>query len=225
MKKEEIQFNGDPRKLALAVFRAAFSAFKEKYGYSNDPVQIKRQLELTIPDFARQIVKALDQEVRDVYLMNAIEIMAINYTKQKIKLKPDMTDKTKPLDTPILKIYGKLKNVKTFNHSDLDLLPDQISDISEIFPNRQGEGFWLCGLFRQVKINSDATQATFHSLGSQFSAKIPLSEALTNGLFLYRLKGQPLPKRLGGPLRLLIPGTKDRCINVKSVSKIEITSD
>ena len=41
-------------------------------------------------------------------------------------------------------------------------------------------------------------------------------------LFGYRMDGHPLPECMGGPLRLFVPETDDRCANVKNVIRIEL---
>ena len=222
---DEIQLDGDPRTLALAIFRAALAAYREQHGDPDDPVRARAQLEVTIPKLARQMVEALEQDVRDVYLMNALEVMALNYAKRE--LKPDRVgaERENTSDAPILKVDGLLERAETFSYPDLKALPDQIPDVGRILPDRRGEGIWLRVLLGRVTVKPGTTHAVFHALDGQFSARVPLTEALEKGFFVYRLDGQPLPESLGGPLRLLIPGADDRCANVKGVSRIEITAE
>ena len=85
MAENEIQLDGDPRKLAMAIFRAARETCDEKHGRQRDWNQRKSALEAEIPKLARQMVEALEGDVRDTYLMNALEVMAITYAKQESK--------------------------------------------------------------------------------------------------------------------------------------------
>lgn len=85
MEKDEIHLDGNPRKLAMAIFRAARETCGEKHGRQNNWDRMKAALEKEIPNLARQMVDALEGDVRDVYLINALEVMAITYAKQESK--------------------------------------------------------------------------------------------------------------------------------------------
>lgn len=80
---DEIQLNGDPRLIAKAIYRAALEAFKQKHG---EPLEAKdalhEQLKKEVPEMAKQMVQTMTDDVRDVYLMNAFEVMALNYARR-----------------------------------------------------------------------------------------------------------------------------------------------
>ena len=80
---ENLKLDGDPRRLATAIYRAALESYKEEHG---DPLEggdnLYKQLEEKVPPLAKQMVEALEPEIRDVYLMNAFELMALNYARR-----------------------------------------------------------------------------------------------------------------------------------------------
>ena len=81
---DDIQFDGDPRKLALAIYRAALASYKQKHGALHNPAQARIEIEAEIPKLAQQMAEALEGNVRDVYLMNALELMALDYVRQDL---------------------------------------------------------------------------------------------------------------------------------------------
>lgn len=81
----DLTLDGDPRKLAMAIFRAALSSYRQKHGTLSDFAQARSEVEAEIPKLAQQMAEALDDDVRDVYLMNALELMAIDYMKDELK--------------------------------------------------------------------------------------------------------------------------------------------
>jgi hypothetical protein len=46
---------------------------------------MKADLEAEIPALARQMAEALDSHARDVYLINALEVMALSYARSELK--------------------------------------------------------------------------------------------------------------------------------------------
>lgn len=82
---DNIILDGDPRKLAMAIFRAALASYKQKHGNLTDLHQVKKDVQEEIPKLAQQMAEALEGEVRDVYLMNALELMALDYMRQELR--------------------------------------------------------------------------------------------------------------------------------------------
>ena len=78
----DIQLDGDPRKLGMAIYRAALQSYKTKHGNPLDRNDVMSKLEEEVPALAKQMVEALDADVRDVYLMNALEVMALGYAER-----------------------------------------------------------------------------------------------------------------------------------------------
>jgi len=85
MAEEQIQLDGDPRNLAKAILRAAKETYRETHGNADNSRRFRSALKDDIPKLARQMVDALKPDVRDVYLMNALEIMALTYAKRELK--------------------------------------------------------------------------------------------------------------------------------------------
>lgn len=81
---DNITLDGDPRKLAVAIFRAALNSYRQKHGIISDYGQARSEIEAEIPNLAQQMAEALEGEVRDVYLMNALELMAIDCMKDEL---------------------------------------------------------------------------------------------------------------------------------------------
>lgn len=78
----DIQLDGDPRRLGMAIYRAALEDYKQKYGEPTDSKDVVEKLEEKVPELAKQMVEALDSDVRDVYLMNSLEVLALGYAER-----------------------------------------------------------------------------------------------------------------------------------------------
>jgi hypothetical protein len=85
MSNDEIQLDGDPRKLAMAIFRAVRESYKRKKGDLKDAARFQKEMEEEIPKLAKEMVDALEGDVREVYLINALEVLALTYGRQQIK--------------------------------------------------------------------------------------------------------------------------------------------
>lgn len=82
---DNITLDGDPRKLAMAIFRAALASCKQKNGNLSGMNEVKADVQNAIPKLAQQMADALEGEVRDVYLMNALELMALDYMRKELR--------------------------------------------------------------------------------------------------------------------------------------------
>ncbi len=122
----------------------------------------------------------------------------------------------------ILKIEGCISNPIDFTYADLEMIPDPIDDIGPLLPGRSGSAIFVRRLLDSVTIDATVSEVVFHSADDEFFARIPLERTLANGILVYRMDGHPLPERMGGPLRLFVPETDDRCANVKNVVRIEL---
>ncbi len=123
---------------------------------------------------------------------------------------------------PLLTIAGCLHRPMAFTYADLRRVPGQIEDIGHIVPGRRGSAVSVADLLRGAAVHADARQAVFHSPDEGFFARVSLAAAVENGVLVYRIGDHPLPERLGGPIRLFIPETDDKCANVKNVVRIEL---
>lgn len=85
MNEPQIQLDGDPRKLARAIYQAARESCREKHGRLSGWDNMKDDLEAEVPALAKQMAEALDSHVRDVYLINALEILALYYARSELE--------------------------------------------------------------------------------------------------------------------------------------------
>ena len=135
--------------------------------------------------------------------------------------------------TTLLTIAGQVENPRSLTFADLAAVPaeHQVADVSRIVPGRQGDAVKLAGLLALAKPQPGAIYLGLHSSTDDFHASIPLAVVADRALVIYRLEGQPLPLKAGGPVRFFIPDFAachtdeiDECANVKFVDRIELTS-
>ncbi len=93
MDNSQIQLDGDPRKLAKALYRAARESYREKHGHLSGWDDMRASLEAEIPALAREMAEALDDRARDVYLINALEVMALSYARSTLKKASDRPER------------------------------------------------------------------------------------------------------------------------------------
>ena len=128
-----------------------------------------------------------------------------------------------------LRVEGAIEQRRDFTFSDLATLPDQIPDVSQLLPGREGGGVRLRSILDTVSPATIARYITLRSGDGKFSASIPL-EAAHDAIVAYRLGDEPLPRKKGGPFRFFIPnveecaiGGVDACANVKFLALIELS--
>lgn len=85
MNEPHIQLDGDPRTLARAIYRAARESYREEHGRLTGWDDMKADLEAEIPALAKQMAEALDSRARDVYLINALEVMALSVARRELR--------------------------------------------------------------------------------------------------------------------------------------------
>ncbi len=134
---------------------------------------------------------------------------------------------------PLLTVDGDVASPQTFTFEQLAALPaeQQILDVSQIDPQRQGGAVALAGLLARVQPRPSARYLTLHASLDDFHASIPLDAVRERALLIYRLAGEPLPQKAGGPIRFYIQDFAachtseiDECANVKFVDRIEFSS-
>ncbi|OGG55949.1 MAG: hypothetical protein A3F84_21210 [Candidatus Handelsmanbacteria bacterium RIFCSPLOWO2_12_FULL_64_10] len=122
----------------------------------------------------------------------------------------------------VLTVDGMVRNPLGLTYADLRAAPEQIEDVSARAPGRKGAGLRVETVLRKADPEPSAGQITFHSADGGFEASVSIQEARERGILIYRLGEDPLPEGLGGPVRLVIPGTEDVCNNVKQVVRVEV---
>ena len=130
-----------------------------------------------------------------------------------------------------LHIEGEVDSPQAFGFEDLVQLPDQVEDVSQVIPGREGSAIRLPSLLAQVGAKDSVHYITLESTDGKFSASIPL-EAVQDAIVVYRFDGEPLPEKKGGPFRFFIPnvavchvGEVDACANVKFLGRIHLSQE
>jgi len=135
---------------------------------------------------------------------------------------------------PVLRIDGEVEASRELTFSDLQAMDasHQIIDVSQFNPKRQGDAVKLSGLLELVKAKGSAKYIGLHGTLDNFHASIPLEPVRDRAFVIYRVKGEPLDVKAGGPFRFYIPDHAachadeiDECANVKFVDHIELTSE
>ncbi len=152
---------------------------------------------------------------------------SVGFDPRLVEIAHDYIDRTTSgLDSdetaPLLTVEGCLPGPMVFTYGDLLRIPEQIDDVGRLVPGRRGSAVSVAALLRGAASGVDEPDVVFHSADEGFFARVSLDAAVEKGILVYRIGGHPLPERLGGPIRLLIPETDDRCANVKNVVRIKI---
>ena len=133
------------------------------------------------------------------------------------------------LNTWRLEVYGEIEKPTTFSFKELKAKPSVIS-VSDFhcvegwsILNNKWEGIPFKTITETVKLEENATHATFEC-DDGYTTSLPLSELLKDNVLLaYKLNDKPLPPERGGPLRLIIPN-KYAYKSPKWIRKIKFTS-
>ena len=134
---------------------------------------------------------------------------------------------------PELVIAGEVQSPRSLTFADLAAIsPEhQVSDVGRLVPGRKGDAVTLAGILALVRPKPTAKYLGLHSARDDFHASIPLAAVADKALVIYRLDGQPLPEKAGGPVRFFIPNFAachtheiDECANVKFIDRIELTA-
>lgn len=101
-------------------------------------------------------------------------------------------------------------------------VPEQIDDVSTLFPKRRGAAASIGSLWSMLGLPE-----TGHAIlvaGDGFASEPVPIPILREGVLLHSLDGEALPADQGGPFRLLIPESANppsgACANVKGVAKV-----
>lgn len=132
----------------------------------------------------------------------------------------------------LLKITGEVSRPLELTFADLAALPaeQQVADVSRLDAKRAGDAVKLSALLERAEVKPTAAWLTLHSSTDDFHASIPLAAVRDRAVVIYRLAGEPLPTKSGGPVRFFIPdfaachtADVDECANVKFVDHIELS--
>jgi DMSO/TMAO reductase YedYZ molybdopterin-dependent catalytic subunit len=131
----------------------------------------------------------------------------------------------------LLRVDGEVQRPLTLSFEDLAAIPEQFPDVGRVVAGRKGDAVPLEALMILAGAKPAASYLTLHATRDNFHASVPLSAVRVAGLLVYRLDGQSLPEKSGGPIRFLVPEAAvcqcaevDECANVKYVDRIELTA-
>lgn len=125
----------------------------------------------------------------------------------------------------LITIEGECHRPQGFTFHDLDIVHEdyQIKDMAKIDERLKGQGVRLRGLIDQVGPGFYTKYLTVESEDGKFSACLPLEEISRTAVIIYGIKGKPLDREDGGPVRFVIPFYPDKCANVKGATRIVLS--
>lgn len=101
----------------------------------------------------------------------------------------------------------------------------QVPDVSSFVEGREGVAVRLAALADMAGVTDEARFVHVESADGDFTANVPLEDAVAGGLVLYGLAGEELPRKYGGPFRLLFVDTEECSVNVKFLGRIEFVRE
>ncbi|MDG2148773.1 MAG: molybdopterin-dependent oxidoreductase [Planctomycetota bacterium] len=124
-----------------------------------------------------------------------------------------------------LVIEGACARPSAFSHYDLGAIHDdyQVEDLAKVDARLKGKAVRLRKLVDLVGPDFYAKYITIESEDGKFAASLPLDDTMRTALVVYEMKGKPLTREDGGPVRFIIPFFADKCANVKGAVKMTLT--
>lgn len=131
-------------------------------------------------------------------------------------------------------IDGEVDRTLALSFDDLSKIDpaQQVIDVSRLDAKRAGDAVRLAAVLQMAGVKPAARYLTLHASADDFHASIPLDAVRDEAVLIYRLNGQPLPAKSGGPVRFFIPDFAachtaeiDECANVKFVDRIELSAE
>jgi hypothetical protein len=111
---------------------------------------------------------------------------------------------------------------RTVDRDWLRALPDQVPDVSVFVPGRQGVGVRLGAILQAAGADLDRAGDLVVVARDGFATPaVPVGE-LVDGILVHSVGDGSLPDGSGGPFRLLVPGRRDPCGNVKAVVRLAL---
>jgi 2-dehydropantoate 2-reductase len=123
-----------------------------------------------------------------------------------------------------LTVDGACETPLTLDWGALDTLAhgaDLVADTAALSPKVRGQGVRLGAVIDLAHPRAEATHVMVHDDG-EYRACLTLDEARRAAVLAHRLDGAPLPEESGGPARLLVPTSKNACMSVKRVVRLEL---
>ncbi|HIG85699.1 MAG TPA: hypothetical protein EYQ25_01515 [Planctomycetes bacterium] len=127
------------------------------------------------------------------------------------------------MTAPTLNVEGLIEGAPfSFSAADLAALDPaaQIAEVGEVVPGRAGRGVLFRALFDGPGLKDNARWVELESEDGTFVASLPIEEVAGDGILWYAGVDEFLTVKDGGPFRLLIPGYRDACANLKYLGRI-----
>lgn len=116
----------------------------------------------------------------------------------------------------VLRVTGLVREHREWHWEELAALEGQIQEAS-------GRG-----VSAGVLLEASGARGGFVSVESEdgaYRASIPIDELAAKGVVVYGLEEGGLPRDRGGPFRMLVPGGRTLCWNVKGVGEMRVTAE
>ncbi len=126
-----------------------------------------------------------------------------------------------------LTVTGACEIPLTLDWGVLDSLAqgaDLVADTAALSDKVRGQGVRLGAVLALARPLPTATHVMVHDDGD-YRACLTLAEARDVAVLAHRLDGAPLPESSGGPARLLVPTSENRCLSVKRVTRLELLTE
>jgi len=105
------------------------------------------------------------------------------------------------VETPLSLTYEVILDYPTVTEVVLLVCPGFFTD------NAEWTGVPVTTLLSEAGIRPEASEVTFHALGSEYKVVLPLDVVQQDGVFLaHTVNGQVLPAKHGYPMRLVVRG-------------------
>ena len=101
----------------------------------------------------------------------------------------------------------------------------RIEDVGSVAKGREGTAVKLEALIDLAQPGVETRFVHVASADGGFTANVALDEARKGGVVLYRLGEDELPRKFGGPFRLLFADGEDCSVNVKFLGRIELLAE
>ena len=120
-----------------------------------------------------------------------------------------------------------LEDELELSRDDLAALDErhQVPDVGTLAAGREGRAVRLEALIDRAGPSAAARFVHVESSDGGFTANVPLDQARSGGLVLYGHDGGELPRKFGGPFRLLFVDGEDCSVNVKFLGRLDFLEE
>ena len=138
------------------------------------------------------------------------------YPKDAGTVNGNMTAHGQRPDREVLRITGLVAKPRQWSMEGLAKLGGQVT-------GTEGRGV-AAGTLLEAS-GPRGCYVTVESEDGEYRASIPIGELSTKGVVVYGLGESQLPRDRGGPFRMLVPGGRTLCWNVKGVGEMRVTAE